>query len=145
MITTDDLVARVSGLVYEKKQRGLGGLDLTLKTLSRLESSGALDFGDSEYRTGIWLEVACEKASEDKYGWWHLSAGTYRVEYNESFDLKGTERALVTQHPRLLEAGGHHASALFAPDESPRTLLQVSEVGLSLKENCRLSRLNIIS
>ena len=144
MLAIKNLVARVSGLVYEKTQRGPAGLELTLKAISHLQGGGALDFGGSEYRPADCHPLSVEKGPEDKYGWWHLSRGLYRMDFNEALDLADGESAMLTPHPRLLEAGANHNSLIFGPGEPLFVVLQVFEGGLSLKENCRTSRLNLL-
>jgi hypothetical protein len=144
MMDIDTLLNRACGLVQEKTQRGPAGLELTLKAVYRLEGSGAMDFGGSEYRAAGACRLGCVKGPTDKYGWWHLGSGLYRLEFNESVSLQAAERALITPHPRLLQAGGRHDGVVFGPGEPLTAILQVLVSRLSLKENCRMSRLNVL-
>ena len=144
MLEMDELLKRVDGLVHEKTQRGPAGLELTLKAVLRLQGGGALDFGGSEYQEAETAEIAPTKGADDKYGWWSLEAGVYRLRFNESLRLEGGERALLSPHPRLLAAGGNHPSAMFGAGEELFVMLQVFAGGLRLKENCRISRLSVL-
>ena len=143
MIATDALLPRINGLVYEKTQHGPAGVELTVRAVSSYAAGGALDFGGSEFRAAELLSLRPEKGPEDKYGWWHLAAGTYRLDFNETVNLQAGERAMLTAHPRLLQAGASHDAVMFGPNEALFVLLEVHQGGLSLKENCRVSRLHV--
>lgn len=132
-----------NGTLHQETQQGTHEIDLTAKSIYKLTEGGALDFGGSEYAQADARPIEPQKQSpDDDYGWWKLSPGVYRVRFNESVNLPESQTAFVTPHERLIFAGGHHPS--FATEGGQlATTLHVSETGLQIKENARLSKLFI--
>ncbi|ESS06977.1 MAG: hypothetical protein A07HB70_00758 [uncultured archaeon A07HB70] len=132
-----DLVDAVEGIVHEPTQvRDDGGVDLTVAEVYEVVSPGRVDFGGGELAPAelaphdrVWRDEA------DDYAWWHLDAGTYLVEYNES--LSG--EAVLQPRAAVVERGGSHPT--LRVDELPRVPLTVGGAGLRLKENARVSAL----
>ena len=138
----EQVTQRLEGVLHLDTQGFPLGMDLTVAEVHRLTEGGKLDFGGSEFAAAKTQEVSPEKADpEDDYGWWHLDAGTYLLRYNESLKLKEGELALVSPHPRLLQAGASHGTFNALGETGLETLLSVTEGGCSLKENARVSRL----
>ena len=122
------------------------GFDLTAARIYRLTSGGQLDFGGSEFAAADREAIDTEKKNpDDDYGWWHLEAGAYLVEFNETLALKPGQMAYIQPHNRLMRAGGHHPGFLTqgTPDDLA-VLLHVSPQGLHIKENARISTLFLI-
>jgi len=136
--TGHDLVTAVDGLLHEATQVQTDGIDLTVSDVSVVDGAGHVDFGGGE------LEPARTRAREtqrrrpdDDYEWWHLDGGTYLVEYNESLS---TDRPLLLQtREAMLERGGSHPTRVVT--SLPAMPLSVSDGGLYLKENARVSTL----
>ena len=149
MVTLYDqaqVAERLEGLLHEDTQGFSLGMDLTVAEVQRLTSGSRLDFGGSEFEAAQTETLTPEKADpKDDYGWWHLSAGSYLVRYNEKLSLKEGELALVTPHTRLLQAGASHGAFSAVGETTLRVLLTVSEVGCSFKENARVSRLVVFA
>ncbi|MFB6093124.1 MAG: dCTP deaminase [Haloquadratum sp.] len=132
-----DLSEAVAGTVHEPTQvRDDGGVDLTVAEIYEVESPGRVDFGggelepaDIEPHDRVWRDP------DDEYQWWHLDAGTYLIEYNES--LSGA--AVLQPHSEVVRRGGSHPA--LRVDELPRVPLTVGGAGLRLKENARVSTL----
>ncbi|MEF8977099.1 MAG: dCTP deaminase, partial [Halapricum sp.] len=83
-----DLTQFVEDIVHEPTQTEDRGLDLTVAEVYEIETPGRVDFGGGE------LEAAERQPHErtlrnpdDDYEWWHLDAGQYLIEYNETLDL----------------------------------------------------------
>ena len=133
-----DLVTRVDGLLHEETQVHEHGVDLTVDEVFVVDEAGRVDFGGGE------LEPARTSAHEtrkrhpdDDYGWWHLDGGTYLIAYNGSLS---TERPLHLQtREAVLERGASHPTRVVT--SLPRLPLSVSDGGLYLKENARVSTL----
>ena len=145
MVSPDDVAAQLDGLVHLDTQRAATGIDLTVDAVYRTTGHGQLDFGGSEV-----AEAPREKitptldAPEDDYGWWTLEEGTYVVEYNESLRLDDGQRALLRPLERTLLAGAHHPAFCLTDSRDPlHALFLVTRMGCRLKENCRLTRLEI--
>lgn len=141
-LSSDETAEQIDNIIHLDTQKGDAGVDLTVNAVYKIGGVGKLDFGGSEYEQAERLELHPERKSrEDDYGWWKLTPGEYIVEYNESFVGDGVAR--VYPHTRLLQAGATHSA--FRPErgEDLVALLQVSEGGVHIKENARISTLII--
>lgn len=132
-----DLVDAVEGFVHEPTQvRDDGGIDLTVTEVYNIRAPARVDFGGGELEpAGKEPHDQVWRSEDDDYQWWHLDAGTYLIEYNES--LSGT--ALLQPRTEIVERGGSHPT--FGLAELPSVPLTVGGAGLRLKENARVSTL----
>ena len=132
-----DLRDVVEGIVHEPTQvRDDGGIDLTVTEVYEVRTPGRVDFGGGELEPAasaphprVWRD------EDDDYEWWHLDAGTYLVEYNES--LSG--EAFLQPRRAVVERGGSHPTLRVT--DLPTVPLTVGGAGLRLKENARVSAL----
>ncbi len=139
-VSGKELIGYVEGIVYEKTQVKEYGIDLTIKCVYEIKDAGSLDFGGSEYRMAGKNKIDPVKKIGDKYGWWHLEHKTYLVSLNET--VKPGFIYYISPHTRLLNTGANHPTVMTTEWGSEEVLpLQVSEQGLNLKENARISRL----
>jgi hypothetical protein len=142
-----EIVSSAEGLVSVKKQQGELSLDLTVNSISLLNSGGSLDFGGSEYEeASVSILEPAKKTPDEPYGWWHLSAGDYLLRYNER--IKRTAKGLITilPHERLLAAGASHATFMIENlDENVCVPIHVGPAGLKIKENARVSKAVVFS
>lgn len=147
ILDADATSALLEGLVHLDTQRAAAGLDLTADEVARLTGPGALDFGGSEFAPADREELEPELADPgDDYGWWELEPGTYVLRCNESLALDGGRVGVVHPLPRLQQAGAHHPTfVLTGPADPLETLLTVGEGGCRMKENCRVSRLLVLT
>lgn len=135
---------KLDGIIAPKNQVHDACVDLTVSKIQRFTKRGSLDFGGSEFRAAHFEAISSKKLnSDDKYGWWELSAGLYRLSFNEQISDDNFLSGYLTPHPRLIQAGCFHSSMIIEPGESLEAVLQVPEVGCALKENCRVSRLQL--
>jgi hypothetical protein len=131
------LVDAVEGIVHEPTQRrDDGGVDLTVTEVYDLRRPGRVDFGGGELEPAdrdphprVWRD------EDDDYQWWHLDAGTYLIEYNES--LSG--EALLQPRAAVVERGASHPTLRVT--DLPTVPLHVGGAGLRVKENARVSTL----
>jgi hypothetical protein len=132
-----DLVDAVEGIVHEPTQvRDDGRVDLTVAEVYEVVSPGRVDFGGGELAPAdLAPHDRVRRDEADDYAWWHLGAGTYLVEYNES--LSG--EAVLQPRVEVVERGGTHPT--LRVDELPRVPLTVAGAGLRLKQNARASTL----
>jgi len=142
-----DVQPLLDGIIHWDTQQAPHGADLTVGQVFRLTGPGQLDFGGSEWAEAPREQLSPEKAHpEDDYGWWRLDAGTYIVRYNESLQLADDQQARLSPLDRLLQAGAQHPTqVLNAPDGPLDMLLTVGSGGIHLKENCRISRVEVFS
>ncbi len=130
----------VEGIVHEPTQTETGGLDLTVANVHEVIEPGRVDFGGGELEPAETEPHPSEKrAAEDDYEWWHLDAGQYLVEYNESVaaDAPAGLRLVVQTRDELLARGAFHPTLRTA--ELNRVPLSVGGGGLRLKANARVS------
>jgi hypothetical protein len=121
---------------------------LTVNRIGRLSGGGALDFGGSEYAEAeiSWLEPQ-KQSPEDKYGWWKLTQGHYRIEFNETISLPEDGSTVILFHPwpEAVKAGLNHPSVLVTAPRSPLvTHIGIGPQGISIKENARVSQVTIL-
>jgi len=138
MPTTDELASRVEGIVHEKTQRTDAGLDLTVAEIYEVAAPGRVDFGGGELESAdLEPHERTWRDDTDDYQWWHLDAGQYLIEYNES--LTGDQRVPLQIRDALRERGASHPTLHVA--ELLRVPLSVGGAGLKIKENARVSTL----
>ena len=135
----------VQGLVHDKTQVGNFWIDLSVATIQRMAKRGTLDFGGSEYGPAVTVGLHSHKRQEDdKYGWWELRDGIYLLSFNEKLEgLPENHAAFLAPHPRLIATGAFHASSYFFAGDEMSAALAVPQAGCALKQNCRVSRLQI--
>jgi hypothetical protein len=133
-----DLPTRVDGLLHEETQVHEDGIDLTVDEVFVVDGAGRVDFGGGELEPARTRPHETRKRRpEDDYEWWHLDGGTYLIAYNESL---ATDRPLHLQtREAVLERGAAHPTRVVT--SLPRLPLSVSDGGLYLKENARVSTL----
>jgi hypothetical protein len=142
----------VSNIIHEGKQfpEGLSFAYLTVDRIGEYAGIGRLDFGGSEYAEADveWL-APVKKSSDDTYGWWHLTPGTYLVLFNESVEVPAGNRFYL----QIWEKAARNAASIpFAileggqdvgPDPLSCTLF-VGGAGIEIKENARLAQLGVL-
>jgi hypothetical protein len=145
-----DMHELLTGYIHEGKQFAPDGSSavLTVKRIGRLSAGGALDFGGSEYAEAevSWIEPQ-KQSAEDKYGWWKLSQGHYRIEINESVSVPEDQPTALLLHPwpDAVRAGVNHPSEVITDSREPLfTHIGVGPQGISIKENARLGRLSVL-
>jgi hypothetical protein len=132
-----DFAELFDGIVHEPSQSAGAGFDLTVDRVLEVTGAGRIDFGGGELEPAAIEPVPTEKRDpEDDYGWWHLGAGRYLLEYNESI-TSAAPRLTVQPRTELLERGGAHPTITVGT--LPRMSLSIGGAGLSLKENARVS------
>jgi len=138
MPTLDELATRVEGIVHEETQRTDAGLDLTVAEIYEIAAPGRVDFGGGELEAAdLDPHERAWRDESDDYQWWHLDAGQYLLEYNES--LSGEGRIPLQIRDAVRERGAGHPTLHVA--ELPRVPLSVGGAGLKIKENARVSTL----
>jgi hypothetical protein len=138
MTSITDLVSRVDGIVHEDTQRREDGLDLTVAEVYEIASPGRVDFGGGELEPAdLEPHERTWRNEDDDYQWWHLSAGQYLLEYNES--LTGDGRIPLQVRDAVRDRGASHPT--LHVETLPRVPLSVGGAGLRIKENARVSAL----
>jgi len=132
-----DYTQFVDGLLHEPTQTEGRGLDLTAAEVYEVTEPGRVDFGGGELDpAGTEPHPTRARNEDDDYEWWHLDAGQYLVEYNES--VPGDALVFTVQTRDELRARGAFHPTLRVTDLG-RVPLSVGGAGLLLKENARVS------
>ena len=119
-------VQRVGNILSEKHQVHAYAVDLTARQIFRLDPTGTVDFGGSEYVAAERHPMPThQKHSQDRYQWWTLPHGAYMVEFNETVELAEDEMAVLAPHERLLR------------EEHLRFLLQSGGVAFAARDRVR--------
>jgi hypothetical protein len=134
-----DYTQFLSGIVHEPTQVEGRGFDLTVAEVYEVTEPGRVDFGGGELAPADAEPHASQKRHEDDdYEWWHLDAGQYLIEYNETITSEDMSFTLQTRG-ELLARGAFHPT--LSVTELSRVPLSVGGAGLRLKENARVSTL----
>jgi len=145
LVSGKEAVQRVRNLINDKQQTHGYSVDLTAKQIYRLDPTGHVDFGGSEYAAAERHPLpAHQKHSQDRYQWWTLVHGAYAVEFNETLELGENEVALLEPNDRLLRAGAELPSQHLRGSHNPlSTLLSVTCAQVHIKQNARVATLRV--
>lgn len=144
----DILKENVKNYIHQGKQfpKDRAVVFLTVHHIGELTGTGRLDFGGSEYAEAEtpWKDPVKMK-KDDQYGWWHLTPGSYLVEFNETVQVPAGSRFYL----QSWEKAGRNAAVIpFSVIDSPRaplfSILHVGGEGIDIKENARLAELGVL-
>lgn len=138
-MTDTDPASVLDGIVHAETQAAGDGFDLTVARIHEIATAGEVDFGGGELAIPNTQPIDSVKRDQiDEYGWWNLSPDTYLLEFNETLP-SASSRFLLQPRQALLACGATHpARWVTTLDPVPLT---VSDPGLHLKENARVSQL----
>jgi len=135
----------IKGHINLEKQLASNGFDLTAGEIFSFTQIGRIDFSNKErvIPKGEAIAVVKDKP-QDKFGWWNLERGAYKVRTNEEVNLPNDLTALAFSRTSLLRAGAftHHGvwdagfcgkGEFILTVENPR--------GIKIKENARISQI----
>ena len=114
------------------------GVDLTIRTVSRFESDGAIGYDNTDRR------LAGTTPLPWKDSWLELPAGPYHIVYNEQVNLPGDIMALAYPRSSLMRCGVTVYSAVWDPGYSGRAealLVVHNPHGFCLKQGARVVQL----
>lgn len=127
------------------KQLTPNGFDLTVGKIFDFTSSGRLDFSNKERVIPDEKELPSQKDNpQDKFGWWHLGRGVYKIRTNEVVNLPNDLVALAFSRTSLLRMGAFTQHGVWDAGFSGRgefILAVENPSGIRLKENARLAQL----
>jgi len=133
-----DLTAFVDGIVHEPTQTEGRGVDVTVTEVYEVTGPGRVDFGGGELEPADFEPHDRQYRNEgDDYEWWHLDAGQYLLEYNESLALPAELVATVQTRDAVRARGAFHPTVRVR--DLGRIPLSVGGAGLRLKQNARVS------
>lgn len=148
----------IENLIKEKKliqdyidlgtQLTPNGFDLTVAKVFVFDKAGALDFSNKERIVPQGNEIFAEKKSpKDKFGWWNLERGSYKVRTNETINLTASLVALAFSRTSLLRVGSFTQHGVWDAGFKGRGefILVVENLkGIGLKQNARIAQLIFI-
>lgn len=135
----------IKGFIDLDVQLTPNGFDLTAGNIFEFVGSGALDFSNSERVIPAEKEVKLKKKSpKDKYGWWNLKSGAYKIKTNETFNLPRDLMAFAFSRSSLLRMGLFVQTGVWdAGFQGKAEFLLVvgNSKGAQIKQNARITQL----
>ncbi|MDD5154932.1 MAG: deoxyuridine 5'-triphosphate nucleotidohydrolase [Candidatus Omnitrophica bacterium] len=127
------------------KQVTPNGFDLTVGAVFAFNETGAVDFSNKERAIPACSEMMPQKQKpEDKFGWWFLEKGTYKIRTNETVNIPNDFIAIAFPRSTLLRMGAFIQNAVWDAGFSGRSefiLVVGNPHGLRLKQNARINQL----
>ena len=118
------------------------GFDLTAGSVFEFIDSGALDFSNKERLIPKTEEVKpWKKDPQDRFGWWNLKKGAYKIRTNEIFNLPQDLVVIAFPRSSLLRIGAFTQTGVWDAGfkgKSEFILVVENPKGLRLKQNARV-------
>ena len=128
------------------------GFDLSVSNVFEFIDSGALDFSNKERIIPQTEELKPHKKNpqdksrtcaqvRDKFGWWNLKKGAYKIRANETFNLPKYLVVIAFPRSSLLRMGAFTQTAVWDAGfkgKSEFILVVENPKGLRLKQNARV-------
>lgn len=127
------------------KQLTPSGFDLTVSQIFEFDSIGALDFSNSQRIVPKGKLILPEKKnSEDKFGWWNLKKGAYKIKTNEVVNLPNDLSGFGFTRTSVLRMGAFTQNGVWDAGFKGKGefILVVENIyGIKIKENARIVQL----
>ena len=121
------------------------GFDLTVESLFEFDSAGALDFSNKERVTPEGKAILPQKNNpDDKFGWWTLVKGVYKIKTNEVVTLSKDLIAISFPRSSLLRMGAFTHTGVWDTGFSGKSefiLVVENPQGVRIKQNARVVQL----
>ena len=121
------------------------GFDLTAAKIYEFSGSGALDFSNKERKIPPSQELVPQKEKpEDKFGWWQLAPGIYKVVTNEIVKLPLDLIGVAFARSSLLRMGAFTQTGVWDAGfegVSEFVIVVGNPLGMKLKQNARVAQL----
>jgi len=131
----------IEGYMNLDTQVTQNGFDVTIQSIQKHTSKGAVDFSNNErVLTEVEDIEPLKQNADDKYGWWDLAPGVYKIRTNEVFNMPKNLVAIGQTRSTLLRNGVSISSGVVDAGFSGRLefLLNVlNPHGAKLKQNFR--------
>ncbi|MEI8349413.1 MAG: deoxyuridine 5'-triphosphate nucleotidohydrolase [Candidatus Omnitrophota bacterium] len=125
------------------------GFDVTVEKVFSFISSGALDFSNKERILPETKEVIAKKRkTTDKFGWWILKKGVYKVRTNETVNLPNTVVAFAFSRTSVLRMGAFTQHGVWDAGfrgKGEFVLTVENPKGIAIKQNARIAQLVFLS
>ncbi|MGE5196952.1 MAG: deoxyuridine 5'-triphosphate nucleotidohydrolase [Deltaproteobacteria bacterium] len=121
------------------------GFDLTANSVFKFDTAGALDFSNKErVLPGCSEMIPKKQDTADKFGWWHLERGAYKVKTNETLNMPNDLIAIAFPRSSLLRMGAFTHNGVWDAGfkgKSEFILVIDNPQGMRLKQNARVTQL----
>lgn len=121
------------------------GFDLTVEKIFGFEAAGALDFSNSERIVPAGKEIKPKKKKAlDKYGWWNLKKGVYKIKTNEIINLSRNLMAIAFSRSSVLRMGAFTQTGVWDAGFSGKSeflLVVGNPKGIRIKQNARVAQI----
>lgn len=135
----------VSGYIDLETQLTPNGFDMTVEKIYEYAGEGALDFSNKERKLPDEKETAVKKKNEaDKFGWWQLKKGAYKIKTNETVKLPNDLIAIAFTRSSLLRMGAFTQNGVWDAGfcgKSEFILVVENPMGIKIKQNARVIQL----
>ncbi|GAB4350745.1 MAG: hypothetical protein Kow0099_34450 [Candidatus Abyssubacteria bacterium] len=146
-VLTGEQVARLlKNMIDDRIQVHAESVDLTVKSISRIATTGTIGFSGTEFSPGEKVALEPKKVhTDDTLGWWLLATGEFLVEYNEELTLPPHHLAIVQARNRLIGTGVTHTTRFITEAEQPlASIIHVCQADIRIKENARISEIIVL-
>lgn len=121
------------------------GFDLTCAGISSFQAHGSLDFSNKERIIPEAKELLPRKENpQDKFGWWTLAQGAYKIKTNEVVNLPDDLIALAFSRTSLLRMGAFTQHGVWDAGFKGKgefVLVVENPSGIKIKQNARVAQL----
>ncbi|MCK9614010.1 MAG: deoxyuridine 5'-triphosphate nucleotidohydrolase [Candidatus Omnitrophica bacterium] len=121
------------------------GFDLTAGKIYEFDAPGAVDFSNKERIVPEGKELIPKKKNPaDKFGWWELKTGAYKVRTNETVNLPNDLVAQAFTRTTLLRMGAFTQHGVWDAGFRGRgefVLIVGNPHGIKIKQNARIAQL----
>lgn len=135
----------IEGCIDLETQLTSNGFDLTCASIAQFSQRGALDFSSKERIIPACKDLLPKKSKpQDKFGWWLLKQGTYKVKTNETVNLPHNLVAMAFSRTSLLRMGGFTQHGVWDAGfcgKGEFILSVENPLGIKLKQNARIAQL----
>lgn len=135
----------IENFINLDKQLTPNGFDLTVSKIFEFLEHGQIDFSNKERKLPQTKEILPVMESEnDKYGWWKLQKGVYKVMTNEIVNMPSDLAALAFTRTSLLRMGAFTQNGVWDAGFSGKSefiLVVDNPFGIKIKQNARIVQL----
>jgi deoxycytidine triphosphate deaminase len=121
------------------------GFDLTVGAVLEFDTPGSLDFSNKERVVPEGEEIVPQKENpQDKFGWWNLKKGVYKIRTNEVVNLPADLIAIAFSRTSLLRMGAFTQHGVWDAGFKGRSefiLVVDNPKGIKIKQNARIAQI----
>lgn len=135
----------IKDFIHLETQATPNGFDLTVNKIFEFNGAGALDFSNKEREIPAEKELVPKiENPRDKFGWWNLKKGAYKIKTNECVSLPKDLVAIAFPRSSLLRMGAFTQTAVWDAGFSGKSefiLMVNNPKGIRVKQNARIAQL----